>query len=660
MRTHPVLLILCAVFVMTGAAVADDFTVLDGKSDSLLYNDLMKQVNGQYQTRREILKMELESPEKILQRQKRLRNNFREMIGPLPTRTPLNGRTVGTIDCDGYRIEKVIYESRPGHHVTANLYVPTQGKPPFPGVLVPCGHSDNGKAAEAYQSVSILLAKNGLVALIFDPIGQGERLQLLDAPRHGTTTHTLLGIGAMLVGVNTGNYRLWDCIRSLDYLAGRPEVDPKRLGCTGNSGGGTMTTWLMAADDRIGVAAPSCFVSSLERVLAALPPPDGEQLWPRLGANGIEHTDFITMRAPKPTRILAAERDFFPFDGTQQAYQEAAEVYEVLGHPEHVDLFSYNDAHGFSQPRRQAAVQWMRRWFLDDPGEIVERENTLQQDADLQVTRTGQVVRDHIDEVTVQSINLQRAQTLAVSRKAFWAANDMKTCLAEVRRLIGFRSNLAKATVTTKAVVQREGYRIEKLVIRRKDEFPVPALLFVPDKRLAKLPATLYVDGRGKAVDARPGGPIESLVQQERIVLSIDVRGYGETTDNPEKSPSKFHNVEHRTAALAIHIGRPLVGQRVEDVVAALNILAARDDVDSGQIELVGVDRAGPVALHAAALDARFAGVIVRSEIHSWIDNVVGRPLQPNLFGHVVPGALEKYDLPDLKRVIAPRSVRIE
>jgi len=653
-------LILYSVAVASGAALADDLTVLGGKNDLLLHDYIMKHVNSQYEARRAAVKVALESRETILQRQKRLRDDFCEMIGPLPEKTPLNAKVVGAVNCGGYRIERVIYESRPGHHVTANLYLPTKGRPPFPGVLVPCGHSDNGKAAEVYQSVSILLAKNGLVALIFDPIGQGERLQLLDAPRNGTTTHTLLGLGALLVGLNTGNYRLWDGIRSLDYLASRPEVDPKRLGCTGNSGGGTMTTWLMAADDRIGVAAPSCFVTSLERMLAVRPPPDGEQLWPRQGACGIEHTDFITMRAPKPTRILAAERDFFPFDGTQEAYREAADVYGVLGQLERVDLFSYDDGHGFSQPRRQAAVQWMRRWFLDDPREIVEAAHTLQQDADLQVTRTGQVVREYVDEVTIQSLNLQRARRLAASREAFWTTTDRDVCLAEVRRLIGFRPNLAKASVTTKGMVRREGYRIEKLVIHREDELPIPALLFVPDKCPVKLPATLYVDGRGKAVDAQLHGPIERLVRQQRIVLSIDVRGYGETADDPKKNPSKFFNVEFRTAALAIHIGRPLVGQRAEDVVAALDILTARDDIDRGQIELVGVERAGPVALHAAALDRRFAGVVVRSEIRSWIDDVVAKPLQPDLFGHVVPGALEKYDLADLERVIAPRPVRIE
>jgi len=110
-------------------------------------------------------------------------------------------------------VEKVIFESRPGHHVTAALYVP-DGQGPFPGVLLACGHSANGKAAEAYQRASISLAKHGFVVLCYDPIGQGERYQILDDEgkpriRSSTTEHTLAGIAALLVGWNTATFRIW-------------------------------------------------------------------------------------------------------------------------------------------------------------------------------------------------------------------------------------------------------------------------------------------------------------------------------------------------------------------------------------------------------------------------------------------------------------------
>ena len=183
-----------------------------------------------------------------------MRSFLLRSLGDLPDRTPLNPKVVGTLTRKGYRVEKVIFESRPNHHVTANLYLP-EGKPPFPGVLLPCGHSDNGKAYEDYQRACILLARNGMAVLCYDPIGQGERFQLLDLEGkpvvRGTTEHTMAGIGALLVGRQLAGYRIWDGFRALDYLASRPEVDPDRLGCTGNSGGGTLTAYLMALDDRI-------------------------------------------------------------------------------------------------------------------------------------------------------------------------------------------------------------------------------------------------------------------------------------------------------------------------------------------------------------------------------------------------------------------------
>jgi hypothetical protein len=261
--------------------------------------------------------------------------------------------------------------------------------------------------------------------------------------------------------------------------------------------------------------------------------------------------------------------------------------------------------------------------------------------------------------VTVQAINLRHARDLAAERKRYWKDHDKPTCLAEVQRLIGLRDDCGKPTVETYGTVRREGYRIDKLVSRREDEIPVPALLFLPltaakaggDVENRQLPATLYVDARGKAHEVHSGGEIERLVLTGRIVLSIDVRGYGETIDG--------RRGEYRTAMLAMHIGRPLLGQRVEDILAALDVLAARDDIDPKRIELVGVGGAGPVALHAAALDRRIAALTLRESIRSWIDDVVAKPQEPNLIGSVVPGALLKYDLPDLVAAIAPRKIEV-
>src|SRR5262245_30085863 len=197
----------------------------DADPRKMLHNHLLAEAQKHFDARREVI-ANLKTPDDIKKRQEYLRGKFLEALGGFPEKTPLNAKVVGTMKATGVRVEKVIYESRPQHHVTANFYVP-DGKGPFPGVLVPCGHSANGKAAEAYQRVCILLAQHGMAVLCYDPIGQGERSQLLDkmgkpAIAGSTSEHTMVGVGALLVGQSTATYRIWDGIRSLDYLASRP------------------------------------------------------------------------------------------------------------------------------------------------------------------------------------------------------------------------------------------------------------------------------------------------------------------------------------------------------------------------------------------------------------------------------------------------------
>src|SRR5437868_8762939 len=134
-----------------------------------------------------------------------VQERIRESFGPEPEHTPLNARVTGVVERDAYRIEKIIFESRPNFPVTANLYVPTNRKLPLPGVVGSCGHSATGKAIDAYQSFAQGLARLGYVLLIFDPIGQGERLQYVDdrlKPRHGdgVSEHLWAGNRQYLLG----------------------------------------------------------------------------------------------------------------------------------------------------------------------------------------------------------------------------------------------------------------------------------------------------------------------------------------------------------------------------------------------------------------------------------------------------------------------------
>jgi cephalosporin-C deacetylase-like acetyl esterase len=628
-------------FLLTGALRAEP-TVLpaDAKTPprAMLRSFLMDECQKHFETRRAALS-QLKTAADIETRQQELRGKFLEALGGFPERTPLQARVVGTIKRDGYTIEKVIYESRPNHHVTASFYLPA-GKGPFPGVLMPIGHSNNGKAADYVQRGCILLAQNGIAALAYDPIGQGERRQLLTdkglaAIPSSTNEHTLVGVGAILVGSSTATYRIWDGIRSLDYLAGRPEIDAKKLGCTGCSGGGTLTSYLMALDDRVAAAAPSCYLTSLERLFATIGPQDAEQNVTGQVAFGLEHADYIGLRAPRPTLVCAATGDFFDIQGTWTSYREAKRIYTLLGYPERLDILESNTKHGYPRSHREGMARWMLRWLAGNDRPVVEGEMTLSKDDELRCTRTGQVL-DDLKGVSTFGLNARRARGLADSRKEVSAG--------AVAKLLGLKLPVKAATRTEGKPVETPIGKARALIFETEPGIQVPGLLHEPGGE-AKGPLVLYVNGAGKSADT---DTVAAYVRAGRRVLAVDLRGWGETS--PAALPKKMGSfgVDFRESFLALHLGRPLTAQRVHDLLALL----------SEDVEAVGVGKGATVVLYAAALSPRIKAVRLERGLVSWA-NVVETPQSIDQLTQVVPGALATCDLPELVALLGPRPVEV-
>lgn len=664
---------LCVILAMAarGAAADENLSVFPKSTENPVGGRLYEWLKGQAQIqfdKRRLAIAALKTPEDVVQRQNQIREQFIKALGGLPERTPLNPQVTGRIEADGFSVEKVVYESRPQHHVTACLYLP-KGVGPFPGVLVPCGHSANGKASDAYQRACISMARNGIAVLCYDPIGQGERIQLLNeqgkpAISGSTSEHTMVGVGALLIGQSCATYRIWDGIRSLDYLASRPEIDPQRLGCTGNSGGGTLTAYLMALDERIQVAAPSCYITSLERLFATIGPQDAEQNITGQVAFGMEHADYVTLRAPKPTLICVGTKDFFDITGAWTTYREAKLIYGLLGHGERVDLFEFNDVHGFSMPRRQAALRWMRRWLLKQDDAVVEAEFPVFSDAELQVTRTGQVL-DDFKGASAFDLNRIQAEVLRDQRSQQPLKGD--ALKAAVRNLIHLPDSIPVATFKTpdptiSPMMTREGCTIQKFIIETEAGIELPGLLWstVDAKPEAIGKMTIVLHGQGKATGAEAGGEIEQLVKSNGgPVVTLDLRGLGELSPDSTKSFSGAFGADAREAFLSLHLNRPLLGQRVLDVLSLVRGLSDPATSKAGtvfqglqpgnkiSVEIIASGIAGPIALHAALFDERIVKVSVRDSIESWTQ-VATTPISQNQLTNVIPGALKVYDLPDL------------
>ncbi len=629
-----------------------DWNVLEGDGkDRRLRDHLLRVSREQYAARRKKLQDALKSRDALERYAEEKRAAYRKLVGRWPEKTPLRPQITGRLACKGYTIEKVIFETRPKHRATALLYVP-DGDGPFPGVLFVCGHWANAKAYEAYQRAPALMARYGLIVLAVDPIGQGERYQQFKR-RGGTTTHTLYDVGARLVGRNVVHYEAWDNIRALDYLLSRPEVDrSQRIGLTGTSGGGTQTTFLMALDDRVGPASPSCYVMTRQGKFESIGIADGCQHLPDEGLFGIDHADYAIMRLDRPTQILAAERDFFDIAKTRAAAEEIRSAYERAGHADGFELFVSDTEHGFTAPHRVAATSWMTRWLLGRTTPAKDAADLeVFPDEEIRVTKSGQVAKEFDDEIDVGELNLQHAKELGRHRDLWIAKHSPQAGIAAIRSLLRVDEPKEKAAVRRLGSFEHAGCRVEKLVIQRPKDVPIAALLFTAsDAGNEKRAATLVADSRGK--QATVDSAIR-LARAGRIVLTVDLRGYGETRD--VGSLGKFFNHEQATAYLAMHIGRTLFSQRIGDILDALDVLHADARVDRGDIHVLGVGAAGPLAMHAAAFDRRIISYETRDAIRSWIDDVVAKPLERDLIGYVVPGVLGYYDLPDLARWIEER-----
>ena len=655
---------LVIVAVLTGCVcMAEPLVSLEdefgGEAPSgMMYRYLREQASSAFAARLERYES-LQSIEDIQAYQEDLRSFFVNQLGGFPERTPLNARIVSGGETAWFRYEKIIFEGLPGFYVTGMLYLPKKAGT-YPGIIVPCGHSANGKASEAYQRASMLLAANGMAAFCYDPIGQGERYAYLKEDGSNefgaTLEHTLLGVGAILTGLNTATYRIWDGMRAIDYLQSRSDIDPDRIGCTGNSGGGTLTSYLMALDDRIYCAAPSCYLTTFEKLLDSIGPQDAEQNIFGQIAYGLDHADYIHLRAPKPTLICSATQDFFDIDGTWETFREAKRLFSRMGYSERVDLIENDDKHGFNLPQREAAARWMSRWLLNEDRLIGEPEFTVFTDEEMLCTPQGQVML--LDgAVSVLDLNAERARKLAETRTAYRKTVDDRTFRERITELIGLQDAVdAQRETSIKALQGPDSEVREMLIIRPEPGIALRAYVrrpasFTGDYVIIchehKLETILEDDTFGAA-----------LVGEGHALCLVELRGLGETAnDSGAKGWKDQIGPDWQDYFLAYLLGKSYVGMRTRDIWTIADYLLS---LDERPLRLVASGQATVPALHAVALRPElFAHLTLEEGIPSWTE-VVQTPRARHQLMNAVHDALSWYDLPDLIGLLPPEAVHLE
>jgi cephalosporin-C deacetylase-like acetyl esterase len=598
-------------------------------------------------------------------RQVKLRKTFMDIVGPFPEKTPLNPKVTGVLRKDGYRVEKVIFESMPKYHVTAALFVPDGLKGKAPGILFCLGHSAAAFRRPLYQDVILNLVKKGFVVLAFDPIGQGERLQYFN-PGPGESTvgsstkeHSYAGAQCFISGSSVARYFIWDGIRAIDYLISRPEVDGNRIGCHGLSGGGTQSSYLGAFDPRITAVAPTGFITSLRRLIESIGPQDGEQNMYHDIFRGIDHADLLAVRAPKPALLVTTTRDFFSIQGSRETVAELKKTYRALGDEADIGIAEDDFGHGYTSKNRVAINAFFQK-HLDLPGSDHDEVVEYLTPDELQVTKTGQV-STALGSRTVFDINAEETERLIAGLKK--SRRDLPDHIGNVTEVARGLSGYVEPDGNETGEVfcgryQREGYVIEKYFIPGEGNYVVPFLLFIPEGAKGS-PAVIYLHPSGKNAEAGPGGEIEYLVSQGNVVLAPDLIGTGEMGPGEYRGDAydfKLGQISYNLWFLSLRIGRSIAGIRAGDVSRLVNFLEGRGEVGGG-ISSIARGEMCPVLLHAAAFDDRIAKIGLIEPFLSYRSIVMNRFYKPSYIHGTVAGALTAYDLPDLAACIAPRKL---
>lgn len=566
-------------------------------------------------------------------------------------KTPLNARTTGILERESFIVEKVLFESHPGFYVTAGLFLPKKRQNPAPAVIYACGHTELGFRSETYQHVILNLAEKGFIVLAFDPLGQGERLQYPNSetgkPKVGgpTKEHSYAGVQTLLTGTSLTDYFIWDGIRVLDYLETRPEIDMKRIGMTGRSGGGTQTAQIAACDERIYAAAPECYITSFKRLLQSIGPQDAEQNPYNAVANGFDHADYLHIRAPKPALMITTTHDFFSIQGARETFAEAQKSYAALGKPENVEMVEDQGNHESTPKNREALYAFFQK-HLDLPGNSADVETTPFTVEELWVTPTGQVGTSFECE-TVFSLN----------RKYFRGKKALETGLREkVAQIAGidFQRKLTAAVYTGKFT--SANFQVEKYFLENsRNDYALPVYVIKPGSENSGNPVVWFHPEGKKTLLNNPLA--KELLQAGYTLVAADLPGTGELRDPEFTGDGVIQGIPFNYTFGANLSGKSIPGIQAEAIDLLMQFTQTK--FPGKPAEAIVQGNAALAVLHFAVLRNPFSKITFR-EFPDTVELLVKQKFyNPAAAFNVAPGSLNHYDLPDLTEYLKSKGTEI-
>jgi hypothetical protein len=599
-------------------------------------------------------------------RREHLRGKFIESFGGLPpTDTPLNAVVTGVVRACGYRVENVIFESRPKTYVTANLYVPDGVCRPTGAVLFLCGHLEKAKQDGEYHAVCRDLALAGLVVLAQDPIGQGERFSYYSRELGETTVewgvaeHAYAGHQCLMLGDGIARYFVHDAMRSIDYLCSREEVDPSRIGVTGNSGGGTQASLVMVCDPRLAAAAPTTFIMSRRSYQETEQAQDLEQVWQGMASLGFDHEDILLAMAPRPVLVNAVTSDFFPIEGTRSTVERVRRFWALYGKEDDIRLAEdFSDHHYTAELSKQSALFFSRHLLGSECRKERNSADLLSQ-RQLQCTASGQVYADFPDARAVHEENLDRLSELTAKRLSIPDRQLREEAHAWLEgRIIGNREPCALNPRFA------EGCLFNGLQLQSCFWRPLPGLLnhglMLRDSALAGriLPVTLALwDGGSQALSGRMKW-IYGQCGSGRAVIVLDVScdGLFLPQGNAGREAGSVYGPLFKFGCDLLWLDDSLSALTVHDVLRAYDMADRWPGVTSRGMEICCFGDCSVIGRLAAFLDDRAKFSTVGREGWTFAELASSRHYDDGgAMRIVLPGLLKYFDLPDLDRWISDK-----
>ena len=604
-------------------------------------------------------------------RSEAVRANLLQMLGPGFSKPPLASRRTATIERKNYKIENVLFQSRPDFWVPANVYVPTNVPGPFPAVLIQRGHFNAERMSADYQQFYIDLVTAGFVVLAFDPIGQGERRQhygtagtTFDESLSPTLEHCAIGSLLLLIGESAARHFVWDAIRAIDYLASRSDVMADRIGLADHTDTGWSSVHLCAADQRIKAAALHVHGSAkrtrVDPLSWNLIDDSEQQLFPAAKL-GVDDLDILASITPRPLLTLIEDRT----DEFAAAENHLTNCYRLAQSRNSFSIERATSSAEWPRDLRLAAVRWLKRWLSDGRGPTEETEAVIERYTALRVTPSAS--RSDLGEPIYRYILEKSSRSEAKVRTS-------AALRGQVEKLIGSRLANVPFDTTVTYSQQLSGFRISQIEFTSEPGIRIPALLYRPSRESRS--CVVCADGDATSVgedfDDDDDNPVSSqtdatkqpyetarkLVDRGVTVLVVDVRGLGMTRPNASRRDYRgkyehLHNSDVALANMAWSLGESLFAMRVKDLLRAVEF-----GTQFGKVHLAGVYMGALWATFAAALDARIASVSIQNGLTSF------RSLaEHGRFAHspsqFVPGILKQMDIPTVAGLIAPRPLAI-